>query len=78
MKKPFECVSDIPDNFILEINSQDRRATLEHIDTPYSVDECMQEYGYLFTLVSDGEIVEVYGCIPSVPYMDAQVTKLTA
>lgn len=64
-------VSDIPDDFILVQDSQDKDSIAQYFPI---ID--IDEYGCLFVKVEDGEYKEIYGCESYVPYNNKPVDKL--
>jgi hypothetical protein len=54
---------DIPDDYILVTDSQDRKAIEEHFGSPEWMD-----YGCYFVFINEGDILDVFGVESSIPY----------
>jgi len=64
------------DDLILVTDSQEVQSVLEHINYPPENDENAMDFSGLFVSVQDGDFVEIYAYLGSIPYLFENIWKI--
>ncbi len=64
------------DDLILVTDSQEVQSVLEHINYPPEDDENALDFSGLFVSIQDGDFVEIYAYLGSIPYLFENIWKI--
>ena len=64
------------DDLILVTDSQEVQSVLEHVNYPPEDDENALDFSGLFVSIQDGDFVEIYAYLGSIPYLFENIWKI--
>jgi len=64
------------DDLILVTDSQDVQSVLDHINYPPSGDEDPMDFSGLFVSIQDGDYLEIFAYLGSIPYLFENIWKI--